>query len=1139
MFEFPLFVTVEVIDPVLPTFTLPKFSVELLNPRRRVDATPVPLKEIVSGEFGALLTNEIVPVTLPAALGAKTALNVVDWPAPRFTGAAIPEVLKPAPATVTEEIVTVALPPFVSVKVWELLVPVVTLPNAVLVGVAASCACVPVPLKLIVVGEFGALLTIEMLPLALPADVGANLALNVVLNPAPNVSGAVVPVVLKPVPAAVTAEIVTVALPPFVRVMVCELFVPVATLPNATLVGVAASCGCVPVPLKLIVVGEFGALLTIEMLPLALPADVGANLALNVVLNPAPNVSGAVIPVVLKPVPAAVTAEIVTVALPPFVRVMVCELFVPVATLPNATLVGVAASCACVPVPLKLIVVGEFGALLTIEMLPLALPADVGANLALNVVLNPAPNVSGAVVPVVLKPVPAAVTAEIVTVALPPFVRVMVCELFVPVATLPNATLVGVAASCACVPVPLKLIVVGEFGALLTIEMLPLALPADVGANLALNVVLNPAPNVSGAVIPVVLKPVPAAVTAEIVTVALPPFVRVMVCELFVPVATLPNATLVGVAASCGCVPVPLKLIVVGEFGALLTIEMLPLALPADVGANLALNVVLNPAPNVSGAVIPVVLKPVPAAVTAEIVTVAPPPFVSVMVCELFAPVATLPNATLVGVAASCGCVPVPLKLIVVGEFGALLTIEMLPLALPADVGAKLALNVVLNPAPNVSGAVIPVVLKPVPAAVTAEIVTVALPPFVSVMVCELFAPVATLPNATLVGVAASCGCVPVPLKLIVVGEFGALLTIEMLPLALPADVGANLALNVVLNPAPNVSGAVIPVVLKPAPAAVTAEIVTVALPPFVRVMVCELFVPVATLPNATLVGVAASCACVPVPLKLIVVGEFGALLTIEMLPLALPADVGANLALNVVLSPAPNVSGAVIPVVLKPVPAAVTAEIVTVALPPFVSVMVCELFVPVATLPNATLVGVAASCGCVPVPLKLIVVGEFGALLTIEMLPLALPADVGAKLALNVVLNPAPNVSGAVIPVVLKPVPAAVTAEIVTVALPPFVSVMVCELFAPVATLPNATLVGVAASCGCVPVPLKLIVVGEFGALLTIEMLPLTLPADVGANLALNVVLSPAPNVSGAVIPVVLKPVPAAVTAEIVTVAP
>jgi hypothetical protein len=648
-FEFPVFVTVEVIDPVLPTFTFPKLSVELLNPRRRVAATPVPLREIVSGEFGALLPSEIVPVTLPAALGAKTALNVVDWPAAMVTGAVIPEVLKPAPATVTEEIVTVALPAFFSVTVCELLVPVVTLPNAALAGVAASCGCVPVPLNAIVVGEFGALLTIEMLPLTLPAAVGANLALNVVLSPAPSVSGAVIPVLLKPAPVTVTAEIVTVAVPPFVRVMVCELFAPIATLPNAAVVGVAASSACVPVPLNAIVVGEFGALLAIEMLPLALPAAVGANLALNVVLSPAPSASGVVIPVLLKPAPVTVTAEIVTVAVPPFVRVMVCELFAPIATLPNAALVGVAASSACVPVPLKLIVVGEFGALLTIEMLPLTLPAAVGANLALNVVLSPAPSVSGVVIPVLLKPAPVTVTAEIVTVAVPPFVRVMVCELLAPVATLPNAAVVGVAASSACVPVPLNAIVVGEFGALLTIEMLPLALPAAVGANLALNVALSPAPSVSGVVNPLMLRPAPDTVALEIVTLAVPEFVNVMDWVPLLPTATDPKLTLEGLAATWPWIPVPDNVTVAGEPGALLAIEMLPVAAPAAVGAKMAENEALLPALIVIGMLAPLMLNPVPAGVAPVTVKVPVPAFVSVTVCVPLLPTETLPNATLAG----------------------------------------------------------------------------------------------------------------------------------------------------------------------------------------------------------------------------------------------------------------------------------------------------------------------------------------------------------------------------------------------------------------------------------------------------------------------------------------------------------
>jgi hypothetical protein len=173
-FEFPLLVSVVVNELLLPTLTFPKLKLDELSPRRRVAATPVPLREIVSGELGALLTSVTEPVTLPAVLGPNTALKVVDLPARIVTGAVIPVVLKPAPVTLTDEIVTVALPPFVRLTVCELLVPVVTLPKGAVVGVAANCDWVPVPLRLIMVGEFSPLLTIEMLPLALPAVVGVN-----------------------------------------------------------------------------------------------------------------------------------------------------------------------------------------------------------------------------------------------------------------------------------------------------------------------------------------------------------------------------------------------------------------------------------------------------------------------------------------------------------------------------------------------------------------------------------------------------------------------------------------------------------------------------------------------------------------------------------------------------------------------------------------------------------------------------------------------------------------------------------------------------------------------------------------------------------------------------------------------------
>ena len=195
-----MLVSVVVNELLLPTLTFPKLKLDELSPRTRVAAAPVPLREIVSGELGALLTSVIDPVTLPAALGPNAALNVAALPAAMVTGAVIPVVPKPVPETVTEEIVTVAEPPFVRLTVCELLVPVVTLPNAAVFGVAANCASMPVPLKAIVAGEPGALLTIEILPVSLPATGGVNLAVNDALPPALIVIGMVAPLMLNPVP---------------------------------------------------------------------------------------------------------------------------------------------------------------------------------------------------------------------------------------------------------------------------------------------------------------------------------------------------------------------------------------------------------------------------------------------------------------------------------------------------------------------------------------------------------------------------------------------------------------------------------------------------------------------------------------------------------------------------------------------------------------------------------------------------------------------------------------------------------------------------------------------------------------------------------------------------------------------------
>src|SRR2546426_11893867 len=98
--ESTLLVSRTVISLPPPTFTLPKLRLVGLAPSKNVAATPVPLRARVRGEPGASLTKEIEPLTLPAVVGAKAALNVVLPPAAIETGTVRPEMVKPAPDAV-------------------------------------------------------------------------------------------------------------------------------------------------------------------------------------------------------------------------------------------------------------------------------------------------------------------------------------------------------------------------------------------------------------------------------------------------------------------------------------------------------------------------------------------------------------------------------------------------------------------------------------------------------------------------------------------------------------------------------------------------------------------------------------------------------------------------------------------------------------------------------------------------------------------------------------------------------------------------------------------------------------------------------------------------------------------------------
>ena len=73
------------------------------------------------------------------------------------------------------------------------------------------------------------------------------------------------------------------------------------------------------------------------------------------------------------------------------------------------------------------------------------------------------------------------------------------------------------------------------------IETLPVKLLAEAGAKLAVKEAACPALSVAGTDKPAMLKPAPEALAAEIVTLAVPELLNVMVCVPLLPTSTFPK----------------------------------------------------------------------------------------------------------------------------------------------------------------------------------------------------------------------------------------------------------------------------------------------------------------------------------------------------------------------------------------------------------------------------------------------------------------------------------------------------------------------------------------------------------------------------------------------------------------------
>jgi len=197
------------------------------------EVTPVPDRDTVAGEPVALLTTEMPPLTLPLTVGLNWALRVRFCAGESVTGVLPPASKKPAPFAVICEMVTLEFPVLVIVTFWVAeVVPVVMLPKLKLVGLMprVSVAAIPVPVKLTVLGDVGALFTIEMLPEAVPTDVGRKSTLIVVLCPALMFKGKENPLTEKPAPEAVSWVMVRVAFPVLVMIKVWDRLLLTTTL---------------------------------------------------------------------------------------------------------------------------------------------------------------------------------------------------------------------------------------------------------------------------------------------------------------------------------------------------------------------------------------------------------------------------------------------------------------------------------------------------------------------------------------------------------------------------------------------------------------------------------------------------------------------------------------------------------------------------------------------------------------------------------------------------------------------------------------------------------------------------------------------------------------------------------------------
>jgi hypothetical protein len=160
-----------------------------------------------------------LPLAAPLAVGEKSTVNDVLWPAVSVTGKDSPLKLNPVPLAAAAEMVRLDPPVLVKVSLNDFELLTWTLPKARLVGLAVSVPWVtPVPESGMLRLGFEPVEVMLTLPLAAPLAVGEKSAVKDVLWPAASVTGKDSPLKLNPLPLAAAAEMVRLDPPVLVSV---------------------------------------------------------------------------------------------------------------------------------------------------------------------------------------------------------------------------------------------------------------------------------------------------------------------------------------------------------------------------------------------------------------------------------------------------------------------------------------------------------------------------------------------------------------------------------------------------------------------------------------------------------------------------------------------------------------------------------------------------------------------------------------------------------------------------------------------------------------------------------------------------------------------------------------------------------